>query len=90
MDPSTEHMYRHKSDQDLELLHVGPHDEGIPAKQGERESEIEERHGSLDQMLQVEAHANSPLSPCQVLPDSAEEAKFEHDCSLYVADKLED
>jgi hypothetical protein len=81
-------VYRHESDQDLELLHIGPHDEGIATEQGEWQSKIDERQGSLDQVLQVETHANSPLSPCQMLGNSAKEAKFEHDRSLYVADKL--
>jgi hypothetical protein len=86
--PATEHVYRHESDQDLELLHIGPHDEGIATEEGEWQSKIDERQGSLDQVLQVETHANSPLSPCQMLGNSAKEAKFEHDRSLYVADKL--
>jgi hypothetical protein len=89
VDPATEHVDRHESDQDLELLHIGPHDEGITAKQGEWQSEIDERQRSLDQMLQVETHTNSPLSPCKVLADSAKEAKLKHDRGLDVADKLE-
>ena len=81
-------MYRHKSDQDFELLHVGPHDERIATKQGEWQSKIDESQGSLDQMLQVEAHADGPLSPCQVLANGAKETEFKHDGSLDVAHKL--
>ena len=43
VDPATQHVYRHKSDQNLELLHVGPHYEGVTAKQGEWQSDIYER-----------------------------------------------
>lgn len=35
VDPATQHVYGHKSDQNLELLHVGPHDERVAAEQGE-------------------------------------------------------
>ena len=90
MDPATEHMYRHKSDQDLELLHIGPHDEGIATKQCEWKSKIDKRQRGLHQMLQVETHTHSPLSPCQVLTNGTEETKLEHDGSLHVAHKLEE
>ena len=89
VDPATQHVYRHKSDQDLELLHIGPHDEGIATEQGEWQSKIDERQRSLNQMLQVETHANSPLSPSQVLANGTKEAKLKHDCSLDMAHKLE-
>lgn len=90
VDPATEHVYRYKSDQNLELLHVGPHDEGVTTEQGEWQSKIDERQRSLDQMLKVETHAYSPLSPCQMLANSAKETKFKHDGSLDVAHKLEE
>lgn len=90
MDPATEHVYRNKSDQDLELLHIGPHDEGITTKQSEWQSKIDECQRGLDQVFQVKTHANSPLSPCQVFANGTKEAKFEHDRGLDVAHKLEE
>jgi hypothetical protein len=39
-------------------------------------------------VLQVEAHADGSLAPGQVLADCAEEAEFEHDGGLDVADEL--
>jgi hypothetical protein len=89
VDPATQHVYRYKSDQNLELLHIGPHDEWISTKQSKWQSKIDEAQRSLDQMFKIETHANSPLPPCQVFANGAKEAKLEHNRSLDVAHKLE-
>ena len=88
MDPPAQHVYGNQSYQNPELLHIRPQDEGISTEKSERQSQVDECQRGLDQVFQVEAHADHSLSPCQMLADGAKEAKLEHDRSLYMSDKL--
>lgn len=89
MRPSTQHVDRDQTDEDLELPHVGPENERVAGKHCERQSQVDQAQWSLNKVLQIEADPNKSLPPVEMPSYLTKETEIEHHCCLHVSHKLE-